>query len=203
MSAADAAQAVERARTFTPRQDNPTDLASVPKFLRWFESSYGRHTLAAILHDELIVTAANGGELRSDTLADRFFREMLRAAGVQWLKRWIMWAAVALRTRWAAGGWRRLSVLVWLVLALGGIASFVAAVGTLWPGWDPPIATPVLWVVALALPFAAACLWGKQYGAGIVAAIAGLWILPAAVLAGIGYLIYWILEKIFHIVGVD
>ena len=203
MSEADAAAAMERARTFTPREDNPTDLASVPQFMRWFESSYGLHTLAAILHDELIETKPNDGELCSDTLSDRFFREMLGAAGVKWLKRWIMWAAVALRTRWAAGGWRRVSVVVWLVLALTGIVSFIAGLGTRLLGWDTSLGWPVLLTVSGLLPIAAAGLWGKQYGAGIVAALAGLWILPAAVLAGIGYLIYWLLEKAFHLVGMD
>ena len=189
--------AVDEARTFNPTEDNPTDLASIPRYMRWFESSYGLHSLAAIIHDELIRDDANDGALKSDALADRFFREMMRAAGVRWLKRWIMWAAVALRTRWAAKGYRRASVVLWIVLALAGIASLAAAAGTTWPGWEPPIATPLLWVIALVLPFVAAGLWGRQYGGGIIAAIAGLWILPAAVLAGVGYVIYGILERIF------
>ena len=121
--------AVEDARTFTPTAENPTDLASVPRYMRWFESAYGAHTLAAIIHDDLIVDEPNGGPLRDDTLSDRFFREMMKAAGVPWLKRWIMWAAVALRSRWAVGGIRRLSVIVWLVLSAAGITSFVWAVG--------------------------------------------------------------------------
>ena len=32
----------------------PTDLASIPQFMRWFDDTYGRHTLAAIIHDRLI-----------------------------------------------------------------------------------------------------------------------------------------------------
>ena len=31
-----------------------TDLASVPQFMAWFERAYGRHTLAAMIHDRLI-----------------------------------------------------------------------------------------------------------------------------------------------------
>ena len=31
-----------------------SDLASVPRFLRWFELPYGRHTPAALIHDGLI-----------------------------------------------------------------------------------------------------------------------------------------------------
>lgn len=203
MSPAEAVDAVEDARTFTPTEENPTDLASVPRYMRWFESSYGVHTLAAIIHDNLIVKTPNDGALKSDTLADRFFREMLKSAGVPWLKRGIMWAAVALRSRWAARGPRRVSIVVWIALALAGITSFVWAIGSSWLGWDTPIDTGVLWLVAVVLPFVAAALWGRQYGAGIVAAIAGLWILPAALLAGVGYVIYLGLEEAFEAVGVD
>jgi hypothetical protein len=198
-----AQDAVNRARTFTPRVDNPTDLASIPRYMRWFESSYGVHTLAAIIHDELIEKVPNGGALADDTLSDRFFREMMKSAGVPWLKRWIMWSAVALRSRWAVGGIRRLSVLLWVLLSAAGITSFVWAVGSVTLGWDVPIDAWALLVIALVLPFAAAFLWGEQYGAGIVAAAAALWILPAAALAGVGYLVYRGLEKAAHLVGLD
>ena len=115
-SAQEARTAVDDARSFTP-SENPSDLASIPRYMRWFETAYGVHTLAAVLHDDLIVDEPNGGPLGSDTLSDTFFREMMGAAGVPWLKRWIMWAAVALRTRWAAGGIRRISVFVWILLS--------------------------------------------------------------------------------------
>lgn len=191
--------AVDDARTFTP-SENPSDLASIPRYMRWFESPYGVHTLAAVLHDDLIVDEPNGGALSSDTLADTFFREMMRAAGVPWLKRWIMWAAVALRSRWAAGGIRRISVFVWVLLSCAGIAAFVWAVGSVLFDWGGPDAW-VLLSIALVLPFVAAALWGRQYGASIVAAAAALWILPAAVVAGIGYVIYLGLERIAKTVG--
>jgi len=195
--------AVNDARTFTPSVENPTDLASIPRYMRWFESSYGAHTLAAIIHDDLIVETPNGGPLEDDTLSDRFFRQMMKSAGVPWLKRWIMWSAVALRSRWAVGGIRRLSVLVWIVLSALGITSFVWGVGSVTLGWGGPADTWALLVAAGLLPFAAAALWGKQYGAGIVAAIAALWILPAAALAGVGYLVYLGLERIADVIGVD
>ena len=195
--------AVEDARTFTPSTENPTDLASIPRYMRWFESSYGAHTLAAIIHDDLIVNEPNGGPLEDDTLSDRFFREMMKSAGVPWLKRWIMWSAVALRSRWAVGGIRRLSVLAWLILSAAGITCFAWAIGAATVGWDGPADTLVLLTIALLLPFAAAVLWGKQYNAGIVAAIAALWILPAAVLAGIGYVIYLGLERAADAIGLD
>lgn len=199
MSPEEAEAAVDEARTFTPSDENPTDLASIPRYMRWFESSYGRHTLAAIIHDDLIVDTPNGGPLEDDTLSDRFFREMMRSAGVPWLKRWIMWAAVALRSRWAVGGLRRASVVLWLVLSAVGITSFVwAAVDS-----DPPVDRVAMVLVAGALPFAAAVLWGRQYAAGIIAAAVALWMLPAAVLAGIGYLLYLGFERVADLVGLD
>lgn len=202
-SAQEAQVAVGDARTFTPTTENPTDLASIPRYMRWFESSYGAHTLAAIIHDDLIADTPNSGPLGDDTLSDRFFREMMRSAGVPWLKRWIMWAAVALRSRWAVGGIRRTSVVLWILLAAAGITSFVWAVGSALFDWSRPVDTWALVVIALLLPFAAAPLWGKQYGAGLVAATAALWILPAAALGGLGYIVYLILERAAHRVGLQ
>lgn len=200
-SAADAQRAVEDARTFSPSDENPTDMASIPLFMRWFENTYGAHTLAAIIHDQLIVDEPNAGALGSDTLSDRFFREMMGSAGVPWLKRWIMWAAVAIRSRWAAGGTRRLSVGVWIALAVTGMASFVSAAGSWWLGWSHPLEIWQLFLIAFMLPFASAALWGKQYGASIVAALAALWILPAAAFGLLGYGVYKILEFLARKIG--
>jgi hypothetical protein len=193
-SAEEAKEAVEDARTYTPRTENPTDLASVPRYMRWFESSYGCHTLAAIIHDDLIVKKPNGGPLGDDTLSDRFFRLMMKSAGVPWLKRWIMWSAVALRTRWAVGGIRRLSVIAWVLLSATGITAFV---------WAAASGNGAVMLAAAVLPLAAAALWGEQYGAGLVAATAALWILPAAALAGAGYVVYRGLELLADLIGLD
>ena len=190
---------VETALAFIPRQDNPTDLATIPRFLRWFEDPYGRHTLAALVHDELITTAPNTGALHSDTLADRLFREMLATSGVPPLKRWVMWAGVALRTRWKAGGYRRASIVLWVAISLVGIPcaawSAVALASslpmpTVWPTTSPGLSL----VLALLLAFLAAGLWGRQYGAGLVAAGVALFIVPAAAAAGLGWCLYRVLE---------
>lgn len=202
-SADDARRAVDDARAFTPTLENPTDMASIPRFMRWFETTYGPHTLAAIIHDQLIVNEPNGGALGSDTLSDRFFREMMRSAGVPWLKRWIMWSAVALRSRWAAGGIRRLSLGIWIVLAITGIAAFVTAAGAALFGWAHPVDSWLLVLIAVLLPSASAPLWGKQYGASLVAAIAALWILPAGAFAALGYVVYQSLEFLAAKVGLE
>lgn len=197
----EAQSAYDDARRFTPTEENPTDMASIPPFMRWFENSYGKHTLAAIIHDELIVDGPNTGALGSDTLADRFFRKMMQSAGVPWLKSWIMWAAVAMRSRWAAKGVTQLKLIVWGVLAIVGIAAFVNAVGSWLFDWGHLVDPWWLLGIAVVLPFASAVLWGKQYGASIVAAAAALWILPAAIFAALGYVAYWILERLAKVIG--
>jgi len=201
MPADEARRAIEDARTFTPSTENPTDMASIPRFMRWFENPYGTHTLAAVIHDDLIVSEPNGGALRSDTLADRFFREMMASAGVPWLKRWIMWAAVALRSRWAAGGLRRMSLCLWLLLAVTGILSAFLAIGGGLLGWPHPLDAPVLAILAVVLPLVSAPLWGEQFGASLVAALAALWVLPAALVAAAGFVVYSVLERAARTVG--
>jgi hypothetical protein len=186
----------------TGQPESKTDLASIPWFMRWFVNNYGKHTLAAILHDQLIGDKPNDGALGSDTLADRFFREMMGAAGVRWLKRWIMWAAVAIRSRWAVGGIKRAGLLLWFLLAIGGIglgaAGFGAAVGWGnlfgWSGW-------LLLGVAAVMPVLSAPLWGQQFGASLIAAPVAMFLLPAAVLAAVGMAAYLVLEGFFYVLG--
>lgn len=194
--------AVDDARTFVPREDNPTDLASVPRFMRWFEDSYGRHTLAAMIHDQLITDTVNSGALKSDTLSDRFFREMMRTSGVPWLKRWLMWSAVALRTRWVAGGYRRWSIVLWLLLSAVGISATIGSAGALLFDWPWPLASPG-WslVVALLMIFVAAPLWGRQWAASLIAAVGALWLVPAAAMTSLAWVVYSVLERIARTVG--
>lgn len=181
-----------------------TDIASIPRFMRWFENPYGRHTLAAIIHDRLIMSGEpNQGALGSDTLSDTFFREMMRTSGVAWLKRWIMWSAVALRTRWAAGGRRRLTLDVWIALAVVGIALFVNVVGSALAGWGSVLDPWVMLAIAAVLPVVAAPLWGRQLGAGLVAAAVALWILPPAILAAIGFVFYRVFESVVRRLGLE
>lgn len=199
----EAVRAVDAARTFSPREDNPTDLASIPRFMRWFENPYGKHSLAALIHDELITDEVNGGRLGSDTLSDRFFREMMRASGVPWLKRWIMWSAVALRTRFAAGGLRRWSVVTWVALSVVGLGGALAAVGAWVLDWPTPLAPVQLLGIAAVLPIVAAGLWGEQWAASLVFAVTAFWLVPAAAIAGAGWLVYLALERLAAKAGFD
>jgi hypothetical protein len=198
VSDAEAHRRVDDARSYPVGVEDETDMASIPRFVRWFENTYGRHTLAAIIHDRLIVSKqANAGALGSDVLADRFFREMMKASGVPLFKRWIMWAAVAMRTRWAAGGVRRLTLALWLTAAVVGvttaIGSLFAAFGTGnlfgWSGW-------ALIATSLVLTVTCAPLWGRQWGASVIAAITCPWLLPAIAVAAFGWVIYLAIEAV-------
>lgn len=161
-----------------------TDLASVPPALRWFVSSYGVHTPAALIHDRLIGPTNDLGVKDSD--ADRFFRFMLKELGVPFVRRWMMWTAVAFGSRWRNAA-LRVYLIVWLLVAAGGMTSFVF--GALTQNW---------WIVlvAVAAPLPAAALWGRQYGAGLTAAATAVWVLPPTILATLGYGIYWVLETV-------
>lgn len=110
---------------------NETDFASIPFFLTWMVPKDGSHTPAAVLHDALI-----GGRKDvhyetsvdatvSDRHADYLFREAMQGSGVSWLRRWLMWAAVTLRTlavkvdKNSAAGGERERVRWWRVVMLG------------------------------------------------------------------------------------
>lgn len=182
------ADVVERVRVLAPTAERPiyTDLASVPGPARWFVGTYGEHTPAVIIHDELI-PARDDLPGMTEVYADRYLRFMLQDVGMRFLKRWIMWSAVALRSRWVASTWARALVIIWLLAAAAGITTFVLAARD----GDVP-----LMAAALTAPAIFAFLWGKQYGAGLVAAVAAPWLLPPTVLSVGGYLIYRVLERV-------
>jgi hypothetical protein len=171
---------VERIRRITPDELPETDLVSVPGPFRWFVGRYGSHTPAALIHDRFI-GAPDPIPSLSDQYVDRYFRFVLAATGVRWLRRWIMWAAVAMRTRFGAGGMRRWTVLAWATLAVLGTTALVIAL--LDGNWG-------LAALAVGAPLPASALWGRQYGAGLVVAYSAPWIVPPSALAAVAYLAY-------------
>jgi hypothetical protein len=160
-----------------------TDLASVPTALRWFVDSYGVHTPAALLHDRLIGSTSIPGV--SDADADRFFRFMLQGLGVTFVRRWMMWTAVAFGTRWRSPRLRP-QLILWLLVAVAGMASF---------GYGIAVQNWWLVLAATIAPIPASVFWGRQYGAGLTAAATAIWVLPPTILGTVGYWIYWVLEK--------
>jgi hypothetical protein len=159
--------------------NNSTDLASVPFWLWWFVASYGLHTRAALLHDQLVDV-----EQFDRVEADRVFRLALEESKVRWMRRWLMWTAVSIAT-----------------MALKARARFAVFVGTLglflglvvaWPlGWlsDLPGDVPA-WVPALVV-FVAGLAFGLLWPLALlgVLLIAGPTILVWAVLV-----VVWLLD---------
>jgi Protein of unknown function (DUF1353) len=176
---------IDAARTVTPGDLPTTDLASVPGPLRWLVNRYGVYTPAAIVHDRLIGADPSIGI--SDVHADRFFRFMLRDLGVRWLRRWMMWAAVAMRTRWSAGPLKRVGMVIWALCSIAGVASLIIGATS---------GSAALIFVALASPLVLSVLWGRQYGAGLVAALAAPWVGPPTLFAAAGYAVYIVLEAL-------
>jgi hypothetical protein len=180
-------------RLVTPERLPQTDLTSVPTVLRWFASRYGTHTPAALIHDWLIPqpsTPAVPG--LTDQYADRYFRFMLEDLGVPVIRRWLMWAAVASRTRWQQDLLHKLLLSLWVLASAAGMTAFV---------WGLATGTTAMVIVAVLAPFLFALLWGRQYGAGIVAAFSAPWILPPTVLALAGFAVYSVLEFIVGLIA--
>lgn len=179
------AATIDALRWVDPERLPQTDLASVPLPLRWLVSNYGVHTPAALIHDWMIDEGPPVVGGLTPQYADRYFRFMLRELRVQWIRRWMMWSAVALRTRWTTGWIHRVLLGIWLLSALGGIGLFVAGI---------VVGNPWLPIAATLGPLVFGLMWGRQYAAGLVAAYNAAWILPPTVLAAIGYGIYTFLE---------
>jgi len=188
-------------REVRPRDLVPaTDLVSVPRPLRWFAGRYGDHTAAALVHDRFIgiekTDLPKPIPEMTDAHADRFFRFMLHDTGIPWIRRWVMWAGVAFRTRFNAVktaprpvvGWAKtLSVVVWAA------AIVAAVVGGYWFARQGEWGA-VLLVALVPIPLSA--LWWHQFGAGLVAAYAMPVLLPPTLLAVVADLILFVLDQL-------
>lgn len=216
-------------------EDNRTDFASVPFFLTWLVPRDGDHTPAAVLHDALIGGRVgvhydtSDGQQVDDRHADYLFREAMTGLGVTWLRRWLMWVAVVLRTlcvdidKSAATGierqrprWSRIVYLVLLVVPWAIVSALMALdvpdivrpdVGLPWldqrPWWQEiPIA--VLMVIIGAAMLTVLFGIGLRSTRGAVAgAFAGLTIgflgLPM-VASLVGAGGYWVIERVTDLV---
>ena len=163
-----------------------TDFASIPGFLSWFVSRAGRHTPAALVHDQLVEP---GMAPEDRAAADDLFLELMGCLDVPPVRRTVMWAAVSLATRWT-GGWRhRIGIVLWGALAACGLVALMAGLVTGRP----------LWVVAaLAAPTPASVFWGHKYRAGLVAGYALLPVAFPAASSALGYGTYWVIEEAFR-----
>jgi len=80
-----------RTETVEAEQDLETDLASVPWFMWWLIASYGKHTAAAVIHDQLVVPVMTRDER---VRADAIFFHALEESGNNWYRHRVMWSAV-------------------------------------------------------------------------------------------------------------
>ncbi len=178
-------------------EDYKTDLASVPRFLTWLVPRYGRHTLAALLHDHLQKHSTISSEE-----ADEIFRDSMGGTGVPLARRWLMWSTVALRTQFQRSRPRKIGVVVWA--ALFGVTALI-----LWPTISLALVSSFTWstlglsalAVAAAIvgALALSCLWGRLWKVGALSGIALLFLTNQVVLVllalGVYFSIEWLVEK--------
>ena len=183
-----------RAGAWTVHPDDlpNTDLASIPRLMGWFANSYGRHTLAALLHDHLV---RNGDRLEPEVprhRADDVFRSALGELGVAHLRSLIMWSAVVLATRWGSSRRARVGIAVWVLAALAGVTTLI---------WTALLAHPVV-IVPLLAPIPFALLWGpREFIAGVVGGYT-LWFISLPILINLlAYGAYWIVENILRLLA--
>lgn len=102
-----------------------TDLASVPAVFTWLVPKSGRHLPAAIVHDAMIGDRqfAPTPLAISAVEADRIFRDAMADAGTGVVRRWLVWAAVTLRTMATRDGTSQVAIVrvyymiqVWIML---------------------------------------------------------------------------------------
>ena len=190
-----------------PAHLQDTDLASIPAKMRWFVPRYGLHTLAALMHDQLVKSGVTTPGVPTRRDADRLFYDAMGDLGVPIARRQIMWAAVTARTRWGSGlkpqttdyGWpARIGLVAWMLCALAGIGAFWIAglevffdAGRPW-GWSPF----VFFAISAALPFAAMFLWGRDRFQGLVGTYGFVLVVIPTLFAYIFYGGYLLFEKV-------
>ncbi|MBK8448067.1 MAG: DUF1353 domain-containing protein [Micropruina sp.] len=132
-----------------------TDLASVPGMLWGLLASYGRHTLAVLVHDRLCAEADKATASRrfvARSAADEVFHRALRDPDrpdfqAPWFRSLVLWSGVSLDRYW------RLNRAGFAVLIAAILGAWLAALWLLQslPGPGQPVAAIVLLVTGLAL----------------------------------------------------
>lgn len=181
------------ARRFDVPEGDVTDLASVPRFLTWLVPRYGRHTLAALLHDHLQDDTAV-----SSVEADVVFRDAMADTGVPVARRWLMWSAVAVRTEWVAEGLRRLRAAAWAVaFALVALVVWsLLVVGTVLGGGPGLVAGAALVGAALAAPVALSWVFGRAWRVGAISGLALVLVTVPAALVLLALGVYVVVERV-------
>jgi len=162
-----------------PSDGNGTDFASVPPFLWGLIASYGKQTLAAILHDSLTHQARQAPpeqRLALRRTADETFRVALVDSGVHQLRARVMWAAVSIERYVRHGAVLGPIIIAQLVLGiLALMGSVVLAV----------LLTP-LWLLLIIAPALAALAWAKDTPVLLASTYLGALYAPLVAAAFIG-----------------
>ena len=175
-----------------------TDLASVPGFLTWLVPRYGRHTLAALLHDHLQDDVKQ--KHMTSAAADEVFRDAMAETGVPLLRRWMMWAAVSIRTRKNDGGIGMVAALLWVGVyaVMGGLGLPLLVLAVVAGGIGAGAALS-LFALAVVSPFVLGALWGRGYRFAILTGgltmLVGFAALVDLVVLGLYALLEFIVER--------
>ena len=198
---------VDKGRRFDVPEEDVSDLASVPGFLTWLVPRYGRHTLAALLHDHLQAHLVrteddlpNDLECVTSEQADTMFREALHYSWVPFIRRWVMWGAVALRTVFKGGFLGMTAVVLWIVffgmLGLSWPIGLIYAIVSENAGWTIPL---LLAGAAILLPLILCWIWTRRWRLGLVSGLALAFVpfpcLFAIAVGGLYFLVEWIAER--------
>jgi Protein of unknown function (DUF1353) len=175
--------------------DRKTDLASVPGFLMWLVPRYGLHTLAAIVHDQLIEEPP----LVNRRTSDRMFRDSLGELNVPWIRRWIMWTGVSLASTWSLSWLGKLRVALWGLGILVTVALFwqhaVASFTELEP-WASWLVFGHGAVEDLGIVVALGLLFAPRFHLGWLAGVTAFFIFLPTVTVLAVTAVYLLLEKI-------
>lgn len=195
---------VDRDRRFDVPEHDVSDFASVPGFLTWLVPRYGRHTLAALLHDHLQDHLVKPGtpkpadpEAVTSEEADTVFRQAMQYSRVPFVRRWVMWAAVALRTVFKSGKAGAVAVVAWAllfgVLGLAWPVAVLISLGTDQVGWRVPL---LLFGAAVLLPVLLCWLALRHWRLSLISGLTLSLIAFPCVLAIITGGIYYVIERI-------
>jgi hypothetical protein len=175
---------VRPGREIVVKAGDATDLASVPGFLTWLIPRYGRHTLSALMHDQLVFDGMKPNERAA---ADILLRDSMGQMQVPFIRRWLMWGGVTLATQLIRSWFIKAFTIFWVVIYAAGGLHILASLISLGTAWHVSFLSAKVALLWLPSPLLLAALWGKLYRGGLISAWA-LIALPASVI-GIGFVL--------------
>lgn len=190
-----------------------TDLTSTPAYFTWLIPGLGVHLPAVLLHDGLVFGKNEEptyiGPPISRLEADRIFRDAMKALGTGPIRRWLIWAAVALATSWQdltpGIWWKSLGIAtVVTMLILGGLATvdlFDYYDAYPWMGERSFIRELIGGGIgALVIPFFISIPWGRLYLAALIATIAFAFLIHVTLVIAFLLAIYEGFERVARII---